>query len=53
MTYDEKCYELALAFLADEPELNTDENADDLAMVIQGEIEDYIALLKMKRRVTK
>lgn len=46
-SFDEKCYELALAFLADEPGLNTDANADELAMMLQGEIEDWISLKKM------
>lgn len=43
MTYDEKCYELALLFLADEPHLNTDARADKLACEIQQCIEDFIA----------
>ena len=46
MTYDEKCYELALMFLSDHPCLNTDKNADELAMEIQGHIEDWIAFKK-------
>lgn len=42
MSYDEKCYELALAFLADHPHLNTDKRADELACEIQRVIEDWI-----------
>lgn len=33
-------------FLEDEPHLNTGKNADELAMHIQGEIEDWIANAK-------
>jgi hypothetical protein len=43
MSYDEKCYELALAFLGDHPTINTDEMADELAMEIQESIECFIA----------
>lgn len=46
MTYDEKCYELALAFLGDHPTINTDPIADELAMEIQECIE---CLLLSKR----
>ena len=42
MTYDEKCYELALVFLSDHPHINTDAMADELASVIQDTIEDFI-----------
>ena len=43
MTSDEKCYELALAFLSDYPHLNTDKRADELACEIQECIECFIA----------
>lgn len=43
MSYDEKCYELALAFLSDQPSwMNTDKKADDLAGAIQECIEDWV-----------
>jgi len=42
MTYDEKCHELALAFLSDYPHINTDSMADKLAQEIQERIEDFI-----------
>lgn len=41
--YDSRCYELGRIFLGDEPELLTDENADELAQEIQDVIEDFIA----------
>ena len=43
MAYDTKCYDLAEAFLEDEPHLNTDKRRDMLAQIIQTSIEDYIA----------
>ena len=42
MTFDPKCYELAKQFLSDHPTINTDRNIDELAEVIQGEIDDWI-----------
>lgn len=45
-SFDEKCYELALMFLEDEPHLNTDKNADALACAIQECIEDWIRQAK-------
>ena len=41
--YDIKCYELAKAFLADEPELETHADCDAIAQAIQDCIEDEIA----------
>lgn len=44
MTYDEKCYELALAVLDEKhtQHIYTGNNADELAQLIQGVIEDFI-----------
>lgn len=42
-TYDPKCFDLAEAFLDDEPHLATDRRVDELAALIQRAIEDYIA----------
>jgi hypothetical protein len=39
-TYDVKCGDLADQFLQDTPELNTDDNARDLARTIQIAIEE-------------
>lgn len=41
-TYDQKCYDLAEAFLSDEPHLNTEKYRDLLAKEIQQAIEDFI-----------
>lgn len=43
MAYDSKCYDLAEAFLEDEPHLNTEGRRDELAQLIQTTIEDFIA----------
>jgi hypothetical protein len=43
MTYDEKVYDLASAFLEDEPNLFTMHHNHHLACAIQRAIEDYIA----------
>jgi hypothetical protein len=45
-TYDTKCYELAEAFLSDEPGLDTGKNIDQLAKDIQQVIEDFIESAK-------
>jgi hypothetical protein len=45
-TYDNKCYELAEAFLSDEPEIDTAKNRDQLAKDIQQVIEDFIESAK-------
>ena len=42
MTYDQKCYDLAASFLADQPTLNTEKNRDELAKDIQQAIEDFL-----------
>lgn len=41
-TYDTKCYDLAAAFLEDEPGLFTETHNIALASIIQAAIEDYI-----------
>ena len=48
MLYDQKCYDLAEKFLADDSEINTECNRSLLAQEIQRTIEDYIADLKEK-----
>lgn len=40
--YDQKSYDLAEAFLSDEPHLNTEGRRDELAKLIQTTIEDFI-----------
>ena len=42
MAYDTKCYDLAAAFLHDEPELDTEDKRTSLAQTIQTEIENWI-----------
>lgn len=42
MSYDHKCYDLAAVFLEDMPALNTADNRDELAQLIQTTIEDFI-----------
>jgi hypothetical protein len=42
MTFDPKCYELAKTFLADHPTINIERNIDELAGIIQTEIDDWI-----------
>lgn len=42
MAYDTKCYDLAEAFLEDEPSLNTEARRKALAQVIQTAIEEEI-----------
>lgn len=46
VTYDEKCYDLASAFLEDEPGLFNHKNSNELAGVIQRAIEDYIKVAR-------
>jgi hypothetical protein len=41
-TYDTKCYDLAEAFLEDQPHLNNDRRRDELAALIQSAVEDWI-----------
>lgn len=52
-SYDPACYDLAEHFLANDPpfaKLNTDENRDELAALIQTTIEDHIEYdLKLRR----
>jgi hypothetical protein len=42
MSYDSKCYDLAEAFLEDEPALNTEPRRKELAQIIQDAIEGFI-----------
>lgn len=43
MAFDTKCYDLAEAFLEDEPHLNTEGRRNELAQLIQTTIDDFIA----------
>lgn len=47
-SYDQKSYDLAEAFLQDEPRLNTEAHRDELAKQIQTSIEDYIQFEQSK-----
>ena len=42
MSHDPKCYELAKAFLSDTPPINNEGHADQLAQIIQDQIEQFI-----------
>lgn len=44
MTYDSKCYDLAEAFLEDQPHLNTEGRRAELAKLIQATIEGWLNL---------
>lgn len=46
MSYDEKCHDLAVAFLSDyyAPGPVADEKAKELAQIIQDAIEDFLFL---------
>ena len=46
MTFDPKCYELAAAFLSDEPELDTEAARTTLAAEIQYCIESEISFMR-------
>lgn len=48
-TFDPKCYELASAFLVDEPDLNTEPARIVLAQEIQQCIEDEIRFIRIMR----
>ena len=50
--FDAKCYELAKAFLSDEPTLDSEESRADLAQDIQNTIEDWIEDQRQKSGVT-
>ncbi len=41
-TYDTKCWELAILFLSDHPELDSGLHAKRLAWAIQTAVEDYL-----------
>lgn len=43
MAYDVKCYDIAEAFLGDEPHLDTEKRRSELAQIIQTAIEDFIS----------
>ena len=45
-TFDTKCHELAAAFLADEPDLNTEAARTTLAIEIQQCIEGEIEFMR-------
>lgn len=45
-TFDSGCYELAAAFLSDEPALNTEAARSTLARAIQDCIEDEIDFMR-------
>lgn len=47
--YDERCYDLAEAFLIDEFPLNTPANRDELTGDIQALIEDFIFVKRRER----
>lgn len=44
--YDRACYDLAVIFLSDEDEIDTEENRKELAQTIQEAIEDKITDLR-------
>jgi hypothetical protein len=48
-TYDEKCFDLAVLFLSDEPALDTPKNRDELAGDIQALIEDFIFVKRREK----
>ena len=41
--YDSRCYDIAEAFLADEPTINKEEMVKKLAQFIQDNIENFIS----------
>lgn len=42
MSYGSRCYDLAVIFLSDSPEKNTEANRDELAQAVQTTLEDWI-----------
>ena len=53
-TFDEKCFELARHFLANEPRFNNDETAETLGVIIQETIEDFMSEARQQiRRVSQ
>jgi hypothetical protein len=52
-TYDPRCLELAKTFLSDEPDLNTEDMAHALALVIQEAIEGEIDFMRNGWRPSK
>ena len=50
MTYDQKCYDLAFAFLSDVEDTVLHEHADALAKDIQTTIEDFLEELESGNR---
>ena len=53
MGYDVKCYELAEAFLEDEGIINTSENTERLAQLIQDTIESEIADMQVAQQLAE
>lgn len=53
MAYDSKCFDLAEAFLSDEPLLNKPEYTKELAQHIQYEIESYIRWEKQRLKAPR
>jgi len=51
-SYDQKCHDLAKAFLADHTDINTEINAHNLALEIQQVIEDEIDYMIRLREET-
>lgn len=45
MTFDQKCFDLAAAFLSDHPSINTEAAKTTLASAIQSCIEDEIEFM--------
>ena len=46
MSYDSKCYDLAVAFLADTPDLDNERSRNVLAQVIQDAAENEVQYLE-------
>ena len=46
MAYDTRCYDLAVAFLADTPDIDSEKTRNILAQTIQTAIEDEIQYLE-------
>lgn len=53
MSYDPKCYELAEAFLADEPLLNSKAWKNQLAQIIQDAIEGEISWMRREEETRR
>lgn len=53
MSYDAKCIQLARDFLRDEPSINDEGHAVELAQAIQDCIEDYMHFEKLDQADTE